>query len=102
VEWCEIYRKIVSSKRALKNVLRDKAIETGDVLLIQDPPIEIEIGDDAIRFTLDGELSAILDENGLTVIDDAVKKEVEYWCVALSSLGFKRYRIRGNRGDFRS
>jgi len=96
VNWNEIYRKIISSRNALKGLLRNKAIEMGNVLIIQDPPVEIEIKDNEIRFMLEGELSAILDKDGLTILDDAIEEEVKYWCVALSSLGFKRYRIKDN------
>jgi len=98
VEWREIYERIKSSKKALRSLLKGKAIEVGDKITIQDPPMEIEIGD-KIRFLLNGELSAILDEDGLTIIDEAVKEEVKYWCIALSSLGFKRYRIRDSPQD---
>ncbi len=94
MKWNEIYKRIISSRNALKSLLKEKATERGNVLLIQDPPIEIEIKDNEIRFMLEGELSAVLDEGGLTILDDVIKEEVKYWCIALSSLGFKRYRIK--------
>ena len=99
MKWNEIYKRIISSRKALKSLLKEKATERGNVLLIQDPPIEIEIKDNEIRFMLEGELSAVLDEGGLTILDDVIKEEVEYWCIALSSLGFKRYRIKDTPRD---
>ena len=96
MDWNEVYERIISSRKALKGLLRDKAIERGNILIIQDPPIEIEIKDNEIRFMLEGELSAILDEGGLTILDDVIEEDVKYWCIALSSLGFKRYRIKDN------
>ncbi len=95
MDWRKVYNKIISSKSTLKNLLGDKA--TSDGILIYDPPLSIEIKDDAVLFLLNNEISAILDKSGLSIFDEEVRKEVEYWCIALSSLGFKRYRIKQKR-----
>ncbi|AIY91280.1 hypothetical protein [Geoglobus acetivorans] len=99
--WEEIYRRVQTIKPALKLLMKDRCIEKGSVILIPDGPLDIEIRTKDVRFYLHGELAGILDEKGLMIIIDEAKTEIENWCVALSSPGFKRYSIKKQKNSDR-
>ncbi len=92
MRWSKAYYKIINSKKALKNLLKERVVENSNSLIIYEPPLSIEIRGDEIIFFIENEISAILDEKGLSIFEEDVRSEIEDWCVALSSLGFKRYR----------
>ena len=94
VDWKNVFEKIRGRKTILERILGDKAIKIGDCLVIYDDPIEIRIESERISFYLNDELAAFIDERGICFLDESVKEEVEMWCKALTSPGFKKYRIK--------
>ncbi len=94
VDWKQVYKKISERREILEKILGEKAVKIGETLIIYDEPIEIRIERERVSFYLDDELAAFIDESGAYFIDERVKEEVELWCKALTSLGFKKYRIR--------
>jgi len=94
VEWQGTLRRILEVKPALRVIMRERCVERGDCLVIMDGPLEIEIGSRDVRFVVEGELAGLLSESGLEVFDEDAREEIEYWCVALTSPGFKRFTIK--------
>jgi hypothetical protein len=96
VKWIRTWEKIFDSFDVLKKMLEDRAICTDDHIEIFDPPFSIKIlkEERIIFFQLDGVNIAILDGGGLQLHSEDVKDFVEDWCVALTSLGFKRYFVK--------
>ncbi len=94
MEWKDVFEKICVSFDALKEVLKDRGEIVGESIIIYDPPLKIIIERKRICFEMDEEMIAILDNNGILIFDDIARDEIEMWCKALSSLGFKRFRMR--------
>lgn len=93
-DWADRFRKIVSSKDYIGLIYRNICEFNGKNLTVYDFPIRIEISDNSIVFYLMDSLAGILDENGLQIFEEVAKDEIEGWCIALSSPGFKRYSIK--------
>lgn len=94
MEWEWALKRIVELKPALRLIMKDRCVDRGNCLVIFDNPLEIEVYEKEVRFLVDGELAGLLSENGLEILDESARQEIEYWCVALTSPGFKRFTIR--------
>jgi 16S rRNA G966 N2-methylase RsmD len=89
-------KKILESFEILKKILNDKAICEDDRIVIFDPPFTIQIlkREEMIIFQLEDRDVAILTKDRVEV-DEEYKDYVEEWCLALTSLGFKRFILKG-------
>jgi|Deesub1362A_J573_1020465.scaffolds.fasta_scaffold02643_3 hypothetical protein len=97
VVWADSWRKIFDSFDFLSKILEGKAICYEDSIEIFDPPYTIKIlkKDKIVTFYLDSVCIATLNKNGLDAIEeDGVEELVDEWCMALTSLGFKRYSLK--------
>ncbi len=94
MDWQRAFRRILEIRPALKMIMKDRCFERGNCLVILDNPLEIELHDREVRFLVNGELAGILSENGLDIFEDEARKEIEYWCIALTSPGFRRFAIK--------
>lgn len=94
MDWQRAFRRILEIRPALKMIMRERCVEKENCLVILDNPLEIEVHDREVRFLVDGELAGLLSEKGLEVFEDSARKEIEYWCVALTSPGFRRFTIK--------
>jgi len=94
VEWSEIFETILQKKQAIGLILKEFCEDNGNCIIIHDNPLKIEIHEREIRFVIEDEIAGILSCEGLKILNREAEKEIEYWCVALSSPGFKRYSIK--------
>ncbi len=94
VEWEEILRTILERRYAIKHIMREICEERQGCIIIHDNPLRIELREREVYFIVEDEIAGILSESGLEIMNTQAEKEIEYWCVALSSPGFKRYSIR--------
>jgi len=94
VDWNEILESILQKKQAIKFITKEFCEEKGDCVVIYDNPLKIEIYEKEIRFVVEDEIAGILSNDGMSILNKEAEKEIEYWCIALSSLGFKRYSIK--------
>ncbi len=94
VDWEKVHASIIGKKRAIKHILSEMCEARGSCVVIHDNPLRIEIHDSRILFLVDDEIAGILSKEGMEILDSKAEKEIEYWCIALSSLGFKRYSIK--------
>jgi len=97
-DWKTICNKIISYFDILKKILSDRAVCSENQITIYDPPYTIKILklEEMIVFQLNDEDVAVLSKKGLVAKDPEIRKFVEEWCTALTSLGFKRYLIKKN------
>jgi len=92
--------KIIRLFDVLKRLLRDKAICSENAITIIDPPFEIDIlrMEEMVVFRLGDEEIAVVCRDGVEV-REGYEDYVRGWLKALTSLGFKRYRIRKRDDD---
>lgn len=94
MEWSRVFGKIMEIKPYVELIVKDRCIKRGDCVVIYDNPLEIELHNDCVRFLLENETAGILTANGLEIFEERAREEIEYWCIALSSTGFKRFSIK--------
>jgi hypothetical protein len=88
-------KKILDSFEILKRILSDKAICEDDRIVIHDPPFTIQIlkREEMIIFQVEDRDVAVLTKDRAE-IDSDYRDYVEEWCLALTSLGFKRFILK--------
>jgi len=91
----EEIRKILRSFDFLRKILSDSAICRENEIIIYDPPFTIKIlkREEMIVFQLEDEDIAVLTKEKV-IINKDYQDYVNSWCLALSSLGFKRYILK--------
>jgi len=91
----EEIRKILRSFDFLRKILSDSAICRENEIIIYDPPFTIKIlkREEMIVFQLEDEDIAVLTKEKVMINKD-YQDYVNSWCLALSSLGFKRYILK--------
>ncbi len=94
MEWEKVLANIIERKHAIRHILSEVCEERGNCIVIHDNPLRIEIYDKEILFLIEDEIAGILGKDGIKIMDSKAEKEIEYWCIALSSPGFKRYSIK--------
>ncbi len=94
MDWKETLEIILEKKHAIRHILKDVCHEVDGCVVIHDSPMKIEIHEREIIFLVDDEIAGILSHDGIKILNAKAEKEIEYWCTALSSLGFKRYSIK--------
>ncbi len=94
MEWSRIFSRIMEVKSYVKFIMKDRCINRGDCIVIFDNPLEIELHNDCVKFIVKDDTAGVLTANGLEIFDESAREEIEYWCIALSSTGFKRFSIK--------
>jgi len=91
----EKVRKILESFDFLKKILSNSAICSENEIIIYDPPFTIKIlkREEMIIFQLEDEDIAVLTKEDVR-IDKDYQDYVDSWCLALTSLSFKRYLLK--------
>ena len=94
-EMIEKVRKILESFDFLKKILSDSAICRENEIIIYDPPFTIKIlkREEMIIFQLEDEEIAVLTKERV-IVDKDYRDYVDNWCLALTSLSFKRYLLK--------
>ena len=94
VEWKKVLRTILERRHVIGHIMGEVCEKRHGRIIIYDNPMKIEIREREVCFLIEDEIAGILTEKGLEIINNQAEKEIEYWCVALSSPGFKRYSIK--------
>ena len=91
----EKVRKILDSFDSLKKILSESAICRENEIVIYDPPFTIKIlkREEMIIFQLEDEEIAVLTKESV-IVDKDYREYVDSWCLALTSLSFKRYLLK--------
>lgn len=94
----ERVRKILESFDFLRKILNNSAICRENEIIIYDPPFTIKIlrREEMIIFQLEDEEIAVLTKENVNINKD-YQDYVDSWCLALASLGFKRYLLKNFR-----
>jgi len=104
VDWVIKKEKIFDSYDILKKMLSGNAICCEDYIEIFDPPYAVKLvkKERRVTFSENGKSIAILDDRGLKILtENDVVKIIEGWCIALTSLGFKRYSLKIKKQDIK-
>lgn len=99
MDWVARNGKIFDSYDILRKMLSKNTICCESYIEIFDPPYTVKLikEERKITFSENGKKIAILDNSGLKIHTKPKKeiiKIVDEWCIALTSLGFKRYSLK--------
>ncbi len=89
----ELCVKVLSSRDAIERVV-SCGEKVDDVFLIYDPPYTLEVGRNRIVLKEGEEEVAVLTPEGVEYSKAEDLKLLEEWCVALTSLSFRRFIVK--------
>lgn len=89
----DLAEKVLKNLEQLKNVLKDKAVNTEEGLVIFDDPLKMVIKKDLIEFYIDEEYRGFVSSSKCEISDE-VEFEARLWLEAMSSLKFKRFSLK--------